>query len=249
MKIHQIPGYIQSIYLVEYPEKIMLLDGCSRADIPTVADFITTSLNRPLADLALVVVTHMHPDHAGAAEKLRIITRCKIATANVAGQWYSGFDGILMHLTDILLAKWVAKRIGKKPKIIWYNRKLTADILLNDNDTLPGFEEWQIVFTPGHTDRDISLRHLPTNKIYVADLMVNVKGRYISPFPVFYPNKYKASLNKIEALNPASLLLAHGGEVQLSHQEYQHLFKSAPTKPATHWRSVKAKLKKVLFSK
>ena len=74
--------------------------------------------------------------------------------------------------------------------------------------------------------------------------MVNVKGHYISPFPIFYPNRYKASLSKIEAMQPESLLLAHGGEVQLDHQQYLHLAASAPEKPATHWRSVKTKLLK-----
>ena len=245
MKIHHIEGYIQSIYLIEYPDRLMLLDGCSRADIRMLADFITIKLQRSLSDLKLVVVTHMHPDHAGAAEKLRLITGCKIATANIDGHWYKGFDGVLMHLTDILLAKYVAKRMGKPAKLVWYSRKLKADILLDDEQTIPGFDEWQVIYTQGHTDRDISLKHTPSNKIYVADLMVNVKGHYISPFPIFYPNRYKASLNKIEALQPDSILLAHGGEVALSHEQYMHLAASAPETPATHWRSVKTKLQKV----
>ena len=129
------------------------------ADIRMLSDFITNTLSRSLSDLKLIVVTHMHPDHAGAAERLRIISGCKIATANVSGHWYKGFDGILMHITDILLAKWVAKRMGKPAKLVWYNRKLKADILLEDEQTLPGFDEWQVIYTQGHTDRDISLKH------------------------------------------------------------------------------------------
>ncbi|MEW6981655.1 MBL fold metallo-hydrolase [Colwelliaceae bacterium 6471] len=245
MKLHKISGYIQSIYLVEYHDKLLLLDGCSRADIDTVRQFITDKLHRPFTDLALVVVTHMHPDHAGGAHKLRQLTQCKIASANVAGQWYRGIDGILMHFSDIALAKWVAKRLGKPRKSLWYARHLATDIHLDDGDMLPGFNEWQVVSTQGHTDRDISLLHLPSNVIYVADLIVTVKGRYIPPFPVFYPNRYKQSLEKLEQLKVDKVLLAHGGEVVLTHNDYLHLKEKAPTKPTTHWRSVKSKLQKI----
>ena len=247
MILHKINGYIQSIYLIEYPDKLLLLDGLCRADVAMVCDFISETLKRPLSDLTLVVVTHMHPDHAGGATQLRQLTGCSIAISNVDGDWYQGIDGFLMRWTDILLAHWVAKRMGKPKRRLWYPRKIKADIKLNDGDILPGFDEWQALFTQGHTDRDLSLHHLPSNKVYVADLMVTVKGRFISPFPVFYPNRYQASIERIKALNPQGVYLAHGGEVQLSEQDYQHLFAEMPKTPATHWRSVKAKFFQGVF--
>lgn len=249
MKLHKIDGYIQNIYLVEYEEKLLLLDGLCRADVKMICQFITETLARPLTDLKLVVVTHMHPDHAGGATKLRKLTGCKIAMSNVKGYWYSGLDGILMRWTDLALAHWVAKRMGKPKRRLWYPVKITADYQLDDGDPLPGFDEWQALFTQGHTDRDLSLLHKPTNKVYVADLIVTVKGRYISPFPVFYPNRYRASIQRIKDIQPTSIFLAHGGEVALSEQDYQHLFKEMPKMPATHWRSVKTKFIKSMFSK
>jgi len=242
IKLHHIDGHIQTILLAEYADKLLLLDGCCRSDITLLRKFITQVLQRPFNDLSLVVVTHMHPDHAGAAKRLRKITGCKIATANVRGQWYSGLEGRLMHLTDIMLAKWVAKRM-KKPRLnMWYSSQLIADYKLNDGDHLPGFSEWVALATQGHTDRDLSLHHLPSNKVYVADLMVKVKNKYIPPFPIFYPNRYRTSLQKIISLAPKSLILAHGGEVSLTEHDYQQLLILAPKIPKTHWRSVKAKL-------
>ncbi|EAQ64603.1 hypothetical protein MED121_21670 [Marinomonas sp. MED121] len=244
MKLHHLQGYIQSVYLAEYPEKLLLLDGCSRADISMLKQFIQGELKRPLSDLKVLVVTHMHPDHAGAAHKLKAITGCKIVTSNVSGHWYSGVEGKLMHMTDILLAKWVAHRLKKPNRVITYPRKLKADMCLGEGEYLPGFDDWRVLETQGHTDRDLSLHHIPTDRIYVADLMVKVKGHYIPPFPVFYPNRYRASLEKIRLLNPASLALAHGGEVSPSQAEYDHLVSLAPRKPTTHLRSLKAMLKK-----
>ncbi len=49
MKIHTLAGYIQHIYLVEDSEGILLLDGCSRADVDKVCQYITQTLGRPVS--------------------------------------------------------------------------------------------------------------------------------------------------------------------------------------------------------
>lgn len=239
MQIHQLNGYIQSIYLVEYPHGLFLLDGCSRPDVAQITDFITSKLQRPVTDLKLVFVSHMHPDHAGAAHVLRKKTGCEIASADRNTSWYSGFDGFLMFVTDLVLASWVAGRKGKSRKNIWYARTLKPDYKLKEADTMPGFSEWSVLETPGHTDRDLSVIHLASRRIYVADLIVKVKNKFVPPFPIFHPNKYKTSIDHILSMNPSSLILAHGGEVKLSEAEFQYLKDNAPLKPQTHWRAAK----------
>ncbi|WP_462160144.1 MBL fold metallo-hydrolase [Pseudoalteromonas sp. GB56] len=245
MKIHQIPGYIQSIYFAVYEDKILLLDGCCKADVAGIEHYIRNELRRPMEQLKAVVVTHMHPDHAGAANTLQQRFGCKIISGVAQGQWYSGVDGWLMYLSDILLTLWVAKRMKKPRQHIWYMPKINADHWLSHQDVIPGFEDWTVIETHGHTDRDISLFHTPTRKVYVADLAVKVKDKYIPPFPIFYPSRYRNSLQRIEQLKPTSVILAHGGEVTMSHEQYLHLLSLAPQVPLTHWRATKAKLKKL----
>ena len=242
MKMHQLDGYIQKIYLVEYDHGLMLLDGCCRADVSLISEYISETLGRPLSDLKLVVVTHMHPDHAGAAHKLRQISGCKIASGAQTRPWYRGLSGMLMFVTDIILTWWVAGRVGRPRKNILYSPVLKPDVMLKDGDRLVDFDEWQVLDTPGHTDRDISVWHLPSRRVYVADLMVKVKGRYCPPFPVFHPNKYRQSLQKIRQMSPAAMWLAHVGEVTLSDAEFDHLQTIAPTRPKTHWRATKARI-------
>jgi len=244
VQLHQIEGYIQAVYLVEYQHSLMLLDGCCRADVESIKSFITDELNRPLTDLSLIVVTHMHPDHAGAAAKLREETGCKIAGANITGHWYQGIIGRLMHLADIAATQWVAKKRHKEKALVWYPAKLSLDIKLDDEELLPNFPEWQVLFTQGHTDRDLSLRHLPSNKIYVADLFVKFKQRLSPPIPVFYPKRYQRSLEKIKALSPKAIWLAHDGELAVSDQQFDELIKLAPKKVLTHWKVLKFKLLK-----
>ena len=246
MKLHHLPGYIQSIYLVEYPNGLMLLDGCTRADVDTLKAFIIDELNRPFTDLKTVMVTHMHPDHAGAAHELRRLTGCEIVSADAEHSWYKGVSGWLMYLTDITLARWVAGRLGRQRKSLWYAKTLKPDIKLTDKQVIPGFDEWCVFETPGHTDRDLSIMHMPSRRMYVADLVVKVKKRFIPPFPVFFPELYGHSVERLIDIQPHSLLLAHGGEVQLNDEDYAHLRLCVPKGPQTPWRFVKGKVKRAL---
>lgn len=246
MVIHHLHGYVQSIYLIEYTNGLLLLDGCCRADVEYISDFITATLKRPIADLKTIIVTHMHPDHAGAAVALRNLSGCIIASADKPAHWYRGFQGKLMHLTDLMLTAWVASRLGKPRKNLWYSSKLDVDVKLNDGDPVPNFDEWFVMDTPGHTDRDLSVVHRNSHRIYVADLIVKVKKRYISPFPVFHPNQYRASIDRVIAEKFNHILLAHGGEVELDEGHYKALIDSAPRTPKTPWRATKAKIKQML---
>ena len=247
MKLHQLSGYIQSIYLVEYDHGLLLLDGCCRADVPTIAGFITQKLGRPMTDLKMIVVTHMHPDHAGAAHKLRKLTSCRIVAAKRDQAWYSGLNGAVMYLTDIILAFWVAGRLGKPKRNLLYWPVLKADIEVSDGETLPWFDEWKVLEMPGHTDRDLTLWHTPTDQMYIADLIVKVKKRFIPPFPIFHPNKYQASVERLHKFKPDKVWLAHGGVVSLTEDDYEHLFDNAPETPKTHWRQAKIKAKQLLL--
>ncbi len=246
MKLHILKGYIQNIYLVEYDHGLLLLDGCCRPDIKTVQRFIEDDLHRALSDLKLVVVTHMHPDHAGGAHGLRQLTGCKIASGLSQRHWYGGVSGVLMHLTDIGLSLYMASRLGRPLKNLWYARKLKPDLSLADGDTLPGFNDWRVFDTHGHTDRDISLMHEPSARIYVADLIVKVRQKFITPWPLFHPNRYRASAAKVKQLQPDFVLLAHGGEIAVT-PEHACFDVHTPTLPRTHWRAVKTRVRQVLL--
>ncbi|MFC5077904.1 putative metallo-hydrolase YflN [Vibrio thalassae] len=248
MKVHQLKGYIQQIYIVEYPDKLLLLDGASRADVGTILRFITDDLQRHLSDLKIIVVTHMHPDHAGAAHRLRAITGAKIVSAAKEHDWYSGFDGFLMHVTDLILARYMAKRLGQPSKNLWYKKALNADYHLHDGDIVPLFADWQVLETPGHTDRDISVYNAAESVVYVADLMVEVKKQLIAPFPIFHPNQYRQSIEKVYQLNAKQILLAHRGAVVFDAGAKRHLLETAPMRPVTHWRVTKIKLKGLVKS-
>lgn len=247
MKIHTLSGYIQHIYLVEYDKGLLLLDGCSRADIETVSAFITSQLGRPMSDLKLILVTHMHPDHAGGAIRLKALSGALIAAHPKAKNWYKGVSGRVAHAIDVALTLWVAHRIGKPRKAIWYNPVFTPDIVLNDEQSLPIFDDWKIVYTPGHTDHDLSAIHMPSRHAYVADLLVKVKGELVPPYPICHPNQYRRSLSRIADAGLDTLYCAHVPPVHVSDIAFGHVIENAPTHPKNHWHSAKNRIRRKLW--
>lgn len=242
MKIHTLHGYIQNIYLVEDEAGLLLLDGCSRTDVGKVCRFIRQELMRPLSDLKLVVVTHMHPDHAGGAHRLRKITGAKVVAHPKAHRWYAGVMGRTAHAIDVGLALWVAGRLGKPKKRIWYSPILRPDSVLQDEQRLPGFNDWQVIFTPGHTDHDLSLLHTPSGAMYVADLMVMVKKQRVPPYPVCHPNQYKRSLQRVALLNVSNVFCAHVPPTPVEEIDFDAIIAKAPKLPANHWQSSKRRI-------
>lgn len=242
-EIVRLEGYIQSSYLAVYPDKIMLLDGCCRADVPMVLDYIKSTLKRPATDLKVVVVTHMHPDHAGGASALRKATGCLIVSADKPKPWYAGISGKAMYLTDIALAHYVARRTQRPYANLWYPTHLHPDITVKEGDCIPSFEEWQVLETPGHTDRDLSLFHLSTRQVYTADLIIKLRHKFVAPFPVHYPKAYVQSLQKIKDLRPSNVMMAHGCELPIDAATFDMLIAQAPKKPRTITDTIKHKLK------
>lgn len=225
MKIHKLEGYIQNLFIAEYPDKLLLLDGGSRPDAKLIERFITQTLNRPLSDLKLTVVTHMHPDHAGAAPLLRKKAGISIAAHSKTNQWYSGFGGLMQKQADTFMAHIVAYKKKLPYKKLRYKRFINADYILNDGDTLPGFPDWTVYHTPGHTDHDISLFHAESKTLYAADLFLQIKGKCRLPFPTVFPEKMRKSIIKVAKLESESILLAHGNSCKelLSSKDFEKL--------------------------
>ncbi len=235
-QILRLDGYIQNIYLAVYPNKLLLLDGCCRVDVPFVLDIIRNLLGRPLTDLKAVIVTHMHADHAGGASYLKEQTGCQIISANKSTQWYDGIDGRVNYLLDLSLSYFVAYRHhGSRLQNMNYPRLLSPDIMLNDGDPIPMFEDWQIVETIGHTDRDLSVYHQSTGKVYIADLIIRLRHhKYVNPYNIHDPQAYVQSLEKIKQLQPKLVMMAHGGQDYIDDTTFDELIAMSPKQPRTN---------------
>lgn len=226
-----IEGYIQTTYMAVYSDRLLLLDSGCRSDVDKILTYITEVLKRPVGQLKVVMVTHMHPDHAGGAKLLKQKTGCQIVTGKFEKPWYKGVMGRVSHLNDLGLTYYVASRQGKSVTNVWYNPILKADIEVRDGDFIPGFEDWTVLETPGHTDHDLTLWHPQTEQAYTADLILVIRDKFVSPYLITLPGAYRASLNKVKALQPKTLLLAHDKRAKICNKDFDRLIARTPNKP------------------
>ncbi|HOP64798.1 MAG TPA: MBL fold metallo-hydrolase [Spirochaetota bacterium] len=210
MKIHKIKGYITTIFIAEYDNSLLLLDGGSPADVKVIEKFCIEQLNRPPSDIMLSVVTHMHPDHSGAAPILRKKYGTKIAAYKNIDQWYSGPTGWFQHKLDCIMAQIVAVRQKTKIRKVFSQRITRPDFLVSDRALLPFFPDWTIVYTPGHTNHDIALFNNSSKMLYCGDSVIEVKGRFYLPLPVIFRKKMRESYRKLGSLGAKEILLPHG---------------------------------------
>lgn len=210
-KIHQIKGHIQSIYLIEYTDKLLLMDCATRADLFKIKNFVENNLKRKMQDIKLAVVTHMHPDHAGLAKILQSKYQIPLLAHSAAAKWYSGFGGNLQHIVDVFLAWYVSIKQKSPPRRMWYSTKFKANYIAKHGQKLPFFKDWQVLYTPGHTSHDISLYHHKEQIIYLSDVLLKINNKYVLPMPVTMPDKMKESLLELSQMNIKTILLAHGG--------------------------------------
>ena len=213
------------------------MDGCTKADVPNVINFIEKKLSYNKSDLKLVLSTHSHPDHAGGLHSFRKLG-IPIAGPNNIGIEYSGFGGAINYLIDILLSYLVAFNKKKSVKNIFFNPKIKLDYVLEENSPIPEFEGWVAIEAPGHTNRDLTIFHKKTRTAYVADNFVGSAKSVYRPYPITSPKKYKATLKKYKQLGIENFLLAHSGLRKVTHEEIDHLIYTAPRNPRVHKNTI-----------
>lgn len=251
IKIHEINGYIQTIFLVQEDENFLLLDGCSRPDVEIIFSYMEKQLSKKISDLKLVITTHPHPDHAGGVSYFRE-KGIQVAGPEKINLWYRGFSGLFTYWTDILLTYLVA--ISKKSgfKNIFFPRNIKIDLVLKEGMEIPGFENWTVLECPGHTSMDLTIYNTGDNIAYIADNFVGSSKRIFRPYPLTEPENYKKSLQRYIELGIQEFLIAHYGRVKVEPEKIKKLIETTPRAPRRHLNTLPAifaKIGKSIFKK
>lgn len=236
VKIHCVPGYISQLYLVEYPVRkhFMLLDCGCPSDYERIKFYIEDVLSKERgvqltirANLRLVVSSHCHIDHCGAAmgyhaENVPLVRPTHMETS------YQGVQRRVNQWFECFIVMFVALRMGRRPEnTFWYSQSLVGPFFplpppareVGHGDSLPfGFEDWVAVKVPGHTTHMIGLYHTPSRIFYAADTVVKLRKGLFSPNPIDFPWAYMNTVERLRKLDVGYLLMAHGGIVDIADQ-------------------------------
>ncbi len=221
-RVHELEGFIQSMYLVEYENQLLLLDGGTKVDGSLVKNYIVKNLKRNFNDLKAVLVTHAHPDHSGGAF-FYLQHDIEVYAPSGINNFYKGFSGFFKYLVDILLTYLVRSRRNsflETYKNIFFKRSHQYSSYLNDGEQIPGFPDWHVKSCAGHTENDL-LAFCESEKIgYIADNLIYTKNGFISPYPLMLPDEYVRSIKKLSLLKYKHFFLAHYGKRSIEAETF-----------------------------
>lgn len=160
-------------------------------------------------DIKQIILTHLHPDHAGSAGEIQRILRVPVM---------AHFDDAQIIRYGIAFRKELCLTPGLKNWLIYHLaiKRLAIDIdpieidrQLKDNDLLPLLDGIRVIHTPGHSKGHISLLAEKEEVLIAGDLLSNNMGLDLS---VFYEDRDEGirSIVKVTNLDFEKMVFGHG---------------------------------------
>lgn len=230
-------------YLVESPRGLLVIDVAPEG-WRHVLSYIRETLQREPGDVALVICTHNDPDHVGGVVKLAQLCGAAagmpIAMSSRLGRFRnlpaSATFRILTSLREgmrfrawRMYANPVRNRSAREHSAHVPDIKVDRDQLLPEQyklmhgQRLPGFEDWQVVHTPGHSWDSCCYFHAPTRSLISGDTLLgsSKRGELVKPAIYSSARHLDRSLARLKKLDPRVVYPGHGslftGERLLAH--------------------------------
>jgi glyoxylase-like metal-dependent hydrolase (beta-lactamase superfamily II) len=220
--IHRIEGDLGERYVCQYllvgEERTLLVDTGLR-DMPehVIAPYLA-GLDRSLADIDDVVISHADVDHCGGNRALReAAPRARLLCGEADRAWIESNEAMMAGNY-----RWYEEH-GFGPTaqdIAFLERELggdaPVDVALRGGETLHLGPSWrvEVLALPGHTPGHLGLWDPRTEAAIVIDAVLadgvyDRAGNRLIPPRYYDATAYEATIRRLQALDPKLLLTAH----------------------------------------
>lgn len=129
-----------------------------------------------LSDIQQIVLTHNHVDHTGLLERMRLASGARTFSHPLAVsyvEWNEEFSAFHRQFFDKLYREngvpeeslSIIEKYHKR--MMTFAERSQIDEVLKHEQAMPGLSEWQVLYTPGHSQDHISL-YRPEDGVMIA---------------------------------------------------------------------------------
>ena len=144
------------VYMI-YGREITLIDSGVASSAGIIIEYLLSTGRSP-EEISLMILSHAHPDHIGAAQAIKEISGCSVAAHGADRLWIENPD----------------QQMRDRPVPGFYSLvggSVRVDRILNEEDVLylePGIH-LEVLHTPGHSPGSISLWMPEVGALFSAD--------------------------------------------------------------------------------
>ncbi len=199
----KIPRFVY-IYLI-YGERICLIDSGVASSEKIIFDYLKKTGRKP-EDISLLVLTHSHPDHIGAAQAVKGTTGCEVAA----------------HVAERARIEEVDLQARERPVPGFFSLvggSVKVDRTLKDGDILDLGKglSLKVIHTPGHSKGSISLLLPEDRALFSADAVP-----IVGDLPIYDDVIESArSIKRLRALEGIEFLLASWDDPRRGAEVYR----------------------------
>ena len=206
--------------------RLVVVDPGAASSADAVLDFVTQELGRRPADIAEIVVTHLHCDHIGGVARLAGASGARVAMSRRArpyvegrarmrwaplSRWlemvalYRETEFTMPSLGDIVRMPWAGSPLARR-----HGLPFRVDRWIADREPIVAAPGWRVVPAAGHTDDSICLHHAKARALVSGDAVLGVAGKArFNPF-FAHDEAQRRSERTLLALGARRVLPGHG---------------------------------------
>ena len=192
------------VYMI-YGREITLIDSGVASSAGIIPEYLRNTGRNP-EEISLMILTHGHPDHIGAAQAIKEISGCSVAAHGADRVWIENPD----------------QQLKDRPVPGFYSLvkgSVRVDRILNEGDVLYLEPEMhlEVLHTPGHSPGSISLWMQEEGVLFSGDA-IPLAGE----MPIYDDIKCSmASIQRLKAIEGINLLLSAWDEPRQGEDAYR----------------------------
>jgi hydroxyacylglutathione hydrolase len=202
--------------------RLFVVDPGPELNVRLLQQYLQRFLSRSAAEIDLIVLTHLHPDHTTGVETLKRLCRAPVAASATVQRLLRAETTLprISHLAGQVLPG-TLQHVDLFPPAYMRQARM-IEVWLEDVAGLPSHPDWRVIATPGHAPESLCLYNAFTQELLCGDTLISIEGNAPRLRSQDYSPRMGETLRVLSSLPVRYLYPGHGRPV-LSERPFKNV--------------------------